>query len=125
MFKRLFLALSLCLPVVGLTACDAGGGGGMTVPSRMLKPGGAFVAFTNYLHGQLTPKVVAAYIFPGNFEDFEGKSSGFISASLAVRLGVHWRLKLTVTDFFGADPYKSAGLFRDRDEINLGILCQF
>lgn len=48
MFKRLFLALTLCASTIGLTACDGGGGGGgMTVPSRMLKPGGIFVAFNN------------------------------------------------------------------------------
>ncbi len=75
-----------------------------------------FAAFTNYLHGMLTPKVIAAYVYPDN---------GFVAASLAVRLGVHWRLNFTATDFFGADGYKGAGLFRDRDELNLSILCQF
>lgn len=46
MFKRLFIALSLCLPIVAASACDSGTGG-MTVPSRVLRPGGAYVAFNN------------------------------------------------------------------------------
>lgn len=88
-----------------------------------------FAAFTSYLHGKLTPKLVVAYLPP-----YDGKVDGkmdqgwgnaFISASLAVRLGPYWRMQLQVNDFFGHDPYKSVGLFRDRDEINLSILCQF
>lgn len=75
-----------------------------------------FATFTQYLNGLLTPKLVVAYIYP---------DSAFISAELAVRLGDHWRVRLQVNDFFGADPYKGVGLFRDRDEINLSILCQF
>ena len=75
-----------------------------------------FATFTQYLNGLLTPKLVVAYIYP---------DSAFVSASLAVRLGDHWRALLTVTDFYGADPYKGLGLFRDRDEINLSLLCQF
>jgi hypothetical protein len=75
-----------------------------------------FATFTQYLHGLLTPKLVVAYIYP---------DSAFVSASLAVRLGDHWRVMLTLTDFYGKDPYKGVGLFRDRDEINLSVLCQF
>ena len=75
-----------------------------------------FATFTQYLHGLLTPKLIAAYIYP---------DSAFVAASLAVRLGDHWRVKLTLADFFGANAYKGVGLFRDRDEINLSILCQF
>jgi hypothetical protein len=71
---------------------------------------------TQYLNGLLTPTIVGAWVVP---------DSGFISASLDLRLGVHWRARLAVTDFFGKDPYKGAGLFRDRDEINLTLLCQF
>jgi hypothetical protein len=71
---------------------------------------------TQYLNGLLTPTIIGAWVVP---------DSGFISASLDLRLGVHWRARLAVTDFFGKDAYKGAGLFRDRDEINLTILCQF
>ncbi len=75
-----------------------------------------FAAFTQYLHGLLTPKLVVVYIYP---------DSAFVSASLSVRLGNHWRAQLTLTDFYGKNPYKGVGLFRDRDEINLSLLCQF
>jgi hypothetical protein len=88
-----------------------------------------FAAFTNYLHGLLTPKVVAVWVMPDadrvSGSDFFTKSSAFIATSLDVRLGDSWRVNLTLTDFFGADPYKGVGLFRDRDEINLSVLCQF
>ncbi|MBW1807660.1 MAG: hypothetical protein JRJ87_05650 [Deltaproteobacteria bacterium] len=99
-----------------------------------------FAAFTNYLHGLLTPKLIVVWIPPDpdrvnrsetdpskmSSSDFFTKSSMFIAASLAVRLGDHWRLKLTVSDFFGfGGPYAGAGLFGDRDEINLSVLCQF
>jgi len=83
-----------------------------------------FATFTQYLHGMLTPKLVVAYLPPYD----SGKDdwgAAFISASLAVRLGPYWRMRLQINDFFGYDPYKSVGLFRDRDEINLSILCQF
>jgi hypothetical protein len=98
-----------------------------------------FAAFTNYLHGLLTPKIVIAWIPPDpdrigrkstdktkiSSGEFFTKSSAFISASLALRLGDHWRAVLTLTDFFGSNPYGGVGLLGDRDEINLSILCQF
>jgi uncharacterized protein DUF1302 len=99
-----------------------------------------FAAFTNYLHGLLTPKIIIAWIPPDpdrvnrsetdpskmSSSDFFTKSSMFIAASLAIRLGDYWRLNLTVTDFFGfGGQYAGAGLFGDRDEINLSVLCQF
>jgi len=88
-----------------------------------------FAAFTTYLHGLLMPKVVVAWIMPDlarkSGADVFSDSSGFVSASLAVRLGSHWRMNLALTDFFGNDAYSGVGLFRDRDEINLSILCQF
>ncbi|MBN1652659.1 MAG: hypothetical protein JXA30_02665 [Deltaproteobacteria bacterium] len=76
----------------------------------------AFVARTIYLNGLLTPTLSAAFIPPDN---------GYYSLSLDVRLNEVWKTKLTVIDFFGGDPYKSVGLFRDRDEVNLTIACQF
>ena len=77
---------------------------------------GVFVMATNYLHGLLSPRMTAAYVHP---------KSGFISGALSVRIGPHWRIRLQVTDFFGHDQYRGVGLFRDRDEINLRVRCQF
>ncbi len=88
-----------------------------------------FATFTNYLHGLLTPKLIVAWILPdlarNSGADAFTNSSGFISASMGVRLGDHWRVRFSITDFFGKDPYKGLGLFQDRDEINLSILAQF
>jgi len=77
---------------------------------------GVFVFGTTYLHGLLSPRLTAAYIHP---------ESGFIAGQLDLRLGRNWRLRFEITDFFGADPFKALGLFRDRDEINLRIRYQF
>ena len=109
-----------------------------------------FATFTNYLHGLLTPKLIIAWILPDMMQqkglDHIRASSAFISASLAVRLGDHWRLQLQINDFIGGkkkiceapdcvndigkkkwvnNPYSGVGLFQDRDEINLSLLCQF
>jgi len=84
-----------------------------------------FATFTQYLHGMLTPKLVVAYLPPGPDAPGSDWGSGFTSFSLAVRLSSSWRMELQINDFFGADAYKSAGLFRDRDEINLSIMAQF
>ncbi len=71
---------------------------------------------TSYFHGFLSPKVIVAYVHP---------ESGFVTASLSFRIYDHWRAQLAVTDFFGTDPYKAVGLFRDRDEVNLRVRFQF
>ncbi len=71
---------------------------------------------TSYFHGFLAPKVVMAYVHP---------ESGFVTGSINLRIFSHWRVQLAVTDFFGSDPYKGVGLFRDKDEINLRIRYQF
>jgi hypothetical protein len=71
---------------------------------------------TNYLHGLIEPALIGAYVLP---------DSGFYTIDLAFRLGESWRMSLAITDFIGFDPYKGVGLFRDRDEINLTLLCQF
>lgn len=74
------------------------------------------VAATSYMHGLLSPKVIFAYVHP---------HSGFITASLGIRVYDNWRIQFTATDFFGEDPYKAVGLFRDRDEVNLRVRFQF
>ena len=71
---------------------------------------------TTYFNGFFSPKVIGAFIVP---------DSAFISADFAFRFGDVWRMNVTVTDFFGADPYANVGLFRDRDEINLALTAQF
>lgn len=71
---------------------------------------------TNYAHGMISPKLVAAFIPP---------ASGFYSLGVGLRFGPHWRMNVAATDFFGSDPYSGVGLFRDRDEINLSVLAQF
>ncbi|MBN1652625.1 MAG: DUF1302 family protein [Deltaproteobacteria bacterium] len=76
----------------------------------------AFVARTIYLNGLLTPGLSVAFIPPDN---------GYYSLGLDFRLNEVWKARLTAIDFFGGDPYKSVGLFRDRDEVNLTIACQF
>jgi hypothetical protein len=42
--KKFLLAALLSLPLFGVTACD-GGGGGFTVPPKVLEPGGAYVTY--------------------------------------------------------------------------------
>ena len=83
---------------------------------------------TNYLHGGLVPSIVGAYLFSGNTftKAFEFEvPSGFVSSKLDIVLGNHWRITPSMTFYFGKDPYKGVGLFRDRDEINLKIKYQF
>ncbi len=72
--------------------------------------------FTSYLHGRLTPRIVGAYL-PNN--------GGFLSLQLGATLGNHWRMLLAVNQFFGGNPYRGIGLFRDRDEVNLQVRYQF
>ncbi len=72
--------------------------------------------FTNYLHGLLSPRIVGAWL-PGN--------GGFLSAQLGVTLGDHWRFRVAWDGFFGDNPYKGVGLFRDRDEVNVTLKYQF
>lgn len=75
-----------------------------------------FLMATTYMHGMIAPRFVVAYVHP---------NSAFISTSVSFRLGRHWRLKVQLTDFFGSNPYKALGLFRDKDEINLSVRYQF
>jgi len=73
---------------------------------------------TSYLHGMLAPKIVGAYI-PGP------APSGFVTAQMAMLFGNHWRAAVGATMFFGEDPYKGLGLFRDRDEVFARLQYQF
>ena len=74
--------------------------------------------FTYYLHGLLMPRITGVYI-PG---DVQG---GFVTGSLGLTLGTSWRAALGATFFFGEDPYKNVGLFRDRDEVFGRLTYQF
>ncbi len=71
---------------------------------------------TSYFHGFFTPKVVGAYVHP---------QSGFVTTAFDFRIKDHWRVQLSLTDFFGKDPYRAVGLLRDRDEVNLRVRFQF
>jgi hypothetical protein len=95
-----------------------------------------FSTFTNYFHGLMTPKLLVVYI-PGKKEEggtdeevnryaFDGSNdSGLISGSLGFTLGTSWRLTTGVNVFWGGDPYKALGLFRDRDEVFAKLQYQF
>ncbi len=72
--------------------------------------------FTNYLHGLLSPRIVGAWL---------PDQGGFLSAQLGVTLGDHWRFRIAWNGFFGDNPYKGIGLFRDRDEVNVTLKYQF
>ncbi|MFH1531742.1 MAG: DUF1302 family protein [Pseudomonadota bacterium] len=86
---------------------------------------------TNYLHGLLQPKIVLAYIpdlyHPAWHEQWKAKNSdsGFLITELGFLLGNSWRMQVGWCNFFGRDPYKGVGLFRDRDEAYLRIRYQF
>jgi hypothetical protein len=74
----------------------------------------AFFATTQYLRGLITPRLTAAYVVNPYNDD-----SGFISFNVGFRLGPHYRVNVSVSDFFGGNPYRDLGLFRDRDEVNI------
>lgn len=72
--------------------------------------------FTSYLNGMLTPRIIGAWL---------PKNGGFLSVQMDVALGNHWRILAAVNQFFGDNPYKGIGLFRDRDEVNVRVRYQF
>lgn len=86
-----------------------------------------FSAFTYYFHGLLMPRLVAAYIpakdFGFDLPDTYG--GGFVSGTFNFVLGTNWRATLGYTQFFGDNPYKGVGLFRDRDEAFARLRYQF
>jgi hypothetical protein len=79
-----------------------------------------FYATTQYLNGLITPRLTGVYV-----PNFYYKDSGFISFDVGFRVGPHYRLNVTVTDFFGGDPYRDLGLFRDRDEVHASATVLF
>lgn len=84
-----------------------------------------FAMGTRYLKGMIAPRLVAAWLVNSGGKESLEASSGFISAQVGFIFGNHWRMKLAASFFMGGDPYKGAGMFRDRDEINLSIRYQF
>jgi len=84
----------------------------------------AFVTNTTYMHGLLKPGLSLVWVIPEDFPD-KDTFNFFYTLTMDFRFNEVWSARLTWIDFFGDNPYKSVGLFRDRDEINLGITCQF
>jgi len=86
-----------------------------------------FSAFTYYFHGLVMPRLVAAYIPAKDFELDPPNTygAGFVTGTLNFTLGTNWRAALGYTQFFGDNPYKSVGLFRDRDEAFARLRYQF
>lgn len=79
-----------------------------------------FFATTNYWHGLFTPRVTGAWIVNPYYAD-----SGFYSIDLGFRIGPHYRVNATITDFIGKNAYRDLGLFRDRDEIHASLTVLF
>ena len=77
------------------------------------------LARTSYMHGLISLEMMGVYM-PNPY----AKDSGFYTVDVGFRLGPHYRVNVTVTDFVGKDPYRDIGLYRDRDEIaaNLTVL---
>ena len=71
---------------------------------------------TNYFRVAVKPVVVGIYD-PGG--------SGIVKGFLNFVIGDNWRVSLGANGIWGRDPYKSIGLFRDRDEVFTRIRYQF
>jgi hypothetical protein len=94
-------------------------------------------ATTQYLHGLIIPRLTGAMIINPDYKDDnpiktsatydEGQKilSGFVSFDVGFRVGPHYRFNVTVTDFFGGNPYRDIGLFRDRDEVHASATVLF
>jgi hypothetical protein len=80
----------------------------------------ALMIRTSYLRGRLSPRVTGAWL-PNRYAG----DSGFYSIDLDVRLSTHYLLNLRYSDFWGKDPYRELGLFRDRDELHAALTIQF
>ena len=81
------------------------------------------VITTNYLNGLIQPVLIGAYLPPSDLSN--PRHNGFFSGQLRFIFGNHWRMQLAVNLFWGDDPYRSVGFFRDRDEVNLKVVYQF
>ncbi|MET0284347.1 MAG: DUF1302 family protein [Polyangiales bacterium] len=79
-----------------------------------------FFATTNYMRGIITPRLTAVYMPSPYYKD-----SGFVSLDVGFRIGPHYRLNVTVTDFVGKNPYRDLGFFRDRDEVHGSLTVLF
>lgn len=75
---------------------------------------------TTYLYGTVTPRITGAWL-----PNLYGGDSGFYSLDVELRLATQYGLNLRATDFFGADPYRELGLFRDRDELHATLTIQY
>jgi len=82
-------------------------------------------AFTSYLHGMLTPRIIGVYAFARDHSGETIGQGGLLSVQLGMAFGNNWRLNLALNEFFGPDGYDGLGLFRDRDEVNLSVRYQF
>jgi hypothetical protein len=94
-------------------------------------------ATTQYLHGLIIPKLTGAVVMNPDYKDDNPDkgskqydenqkiASGFVSFDVGFRVGPHYRFNVTVTDFFGGNPYRDIGLFRDRDEVHASATVLF
>jgi hypothetical protein len=72
---------------------------------------------TSYFQGLMSPTIVGVYD--------ENNNAGLVSTALDFTIGNMWRIKLAYNFIEGEHPYQGLGLFRDRDEVNLRVRCQF
>ncbi len=79
-----------------------------------------FFATTNYFHGIITPRLTGVWIVNPYYQD-----SGFVSLDIGFRIGPHYRVNVTATDFIGKNPYRDLGFFRDRDELHASLTVLF
>jgi hypothetical protein len=78
------------------------------------------MAQTTYLYGAITPRITGAWL-----PNLYAGDSGFYSLDVEFRLATNYGLNLRATDFFGADPYRELGLYRDRDEVHATLTIQY
>jgi hypothetical protein len=98
-----------------------------------------FAILTNYFHGMFSPTIITAYV-PATMKDEQvaekwrffaaigeafKKGSGFTSLQLRFKWDNHWRLEVGLNEIYGYNPYRSLGLFRDRDEVYAKVMYQF
>jgi hypothetical protein len=72
---------------------------------------------TSYARGLVSPTIIGIYD--------ENNKGGILSLALDFAVGNMWRFKVAYNMIEGARPYQGLGFFRDRDELNLRVRCQF
>jgi hypothetical protein len=89
---------------------------------RVQKNSYTVVAFatTNYMNGIITPRLTGVWIVNPYYQD-----SGYVSLDVGFRIGPHYRVNVTATDFIGKNPYRDLGFFRDRDELHASLTVLF